>query len=352
MGVECSRRFEAFFFQVVSTSERFGRGQVTSMLGRQFRLALHTLRQPKISPWSGRLLRSPSSLGTVGWSHCPESGESGLRGVVLLGSGGGVWSWTRRVVVLARSCPMVPAHPLSSSSTLMGSKAFCTGVPREAARWFTQNIRDHADALQSRWWTFERLQWLSDHLALWSCTTSGHRTRGSSSWTKRSACLGFCFPRANGWTQWLRRLSWYSTRSWSRLRVESGQLASSPRARIAYFAKDRSVHHAQGNRERYVNAGGEVKYEVERPHEKSQEAIATQRKGCTEKQASQQNQSGSSRNGTAGAERPWQKAAARTTVGKRQCGDDGTCCTRSARQRRRKKCKQQRLRILEEMVSN
>ena len=38
--------------------------------------------------------------------------------------------------------------------------------------------------------------------------------------------------------------------------------------------------------------GGEVKYEARRPHEKSQTAFATQRKGCTEKQASQQNRSG------------------------------------------------------------
>ena len=46
---------------------------------------------------------------------------------------------------------------------------------------------------------------------------------------------------------------------------------------------------------RHRNTGGEVKYEVGRPHVKSQAAIATQDKGCSEKQASEQNQSGSSR---------------------------------------------------------
>ena len=46
---------------------------------------------------------------------------------------------------------------------------------------------------------------------------------------------------------------------------------------------------------RYRNTGGEVNYEVGRPHEKSQAAMATQHKECTEKQASQQKQSGSGR---------------------------------------------------------
>ena len=43
---------------------------------------------------------------------------------------------------------------------------------------------------------------------------------------------------------------------------------------------------------RHGNTGGEVKYEVGRPHGKSQAAVATQHTGCTEVQASQQKQSG------------------------------------------------------------
>ena len=53
--------------------------------------------------------------------------------------------------------------------------------------------------------------------------------------------------------------------------------------------------------DKLMETGGEVKYEVRRPHEKSQTAFATQRKGCTEKQASQQNRQ--RQNGTTGAER-------------------------------------------------
>ena len=46
---------------------------------------------------------------------------------------------------------------------------------------------------------------------------------------------------------------------------------------------------------RQRNTGGDVKYEVGRPHEKSPAATATQCKECAEKQASQPSPSGSGR---------------------------------------------------------